>query len=191
MTGIGSLFGIHMTGRRFSDYREFWQACVADERAKRRADHVEPGGDQRHGGERRLGQLSWWNGDHPQGDQRPRCRLVGRMLERGEQARDLHVHDHRQRIGDRERSVTIHERSTTKARSARPASFKLLCRESCSFSGPPLFLQLFQERGFSPLDVLTAAGRIKERVRLRPGLLACRRERTPRTFKNPSNPSNR
>jgi glutamate-1-semialdehyde 2,1-aminomutase len=35
-TGIGSLFGVHMTDRRFTDYRGFWAACVADPGAKRR-----------------------------------------------------------------------------------------------------------------------------------------------------------
>jgi glutamate-1-semialdehyde 2,1-aminomutase len=35
-TGIGSLFGIHMTDQRFANYREYWHACVADAGVKRR-----------------------------------------------------------------------------------------------------------------------------------------------------------
>ncbi len=35
-TGIGSLFGIHMTDQRFADYRQYWYACVADRGAKLR-----------------------------------------------------------------------------------------------------------------------------------------------------------
>ena len=35
-TGIGSLFGIHLTDRRFEDYRQYWYACVADPAVKRR-----------------------------------------------------------------------------------------------------------------------------------------------------------
>lgn len=34
--GSGSLFGIHMTDRRFEDYRGFWHASVEDRRAKAR-----------------------------------------------------------------------------------------------------------------------------------------------------------
>lgn len=42
-TGVGSLFAIHMTPRRFSDYREFWHACVGDERAARRQGRLYAG----------------------------------------------------------------------------------------------------------------------------------------------------
>jgi glutamate-1-semialdehyde 2,1-aminomutase len=35
-TGIGSLFGIHMTDHRFQDYRQYWYACVADRGVKLR-----------------------------------------------------------------------------------------------------------------------------------------------------------
>jgi glutamate-1-semialdehyde 2,1-aminomutase len=34
--GAGSLFGLHMTARRFQDYRAFWYATVGDPGAKRR-----------------------------------------------------------------------------------------------------------------------------------------------------------
>jgi glutamate-1-semialdehyde 2,1-aminomutase len=33
-TGVGSLFGLQMTDRRFEDYREFWRACVEDRGAR-------------------------------------------------------------------------------------------------------------------------------------------------------------
>lgn len=35
-SGIGSLFGIHLTGERFTDYRGYWQARVADPGVKAR-----------------------------------------------------------------------------------------------------------------------------------------------------------
>jgi glutamate-1-semialdehyde 2,1-aminomutase len=35
-TGIGSLFGIHLTDRSFENYREYWRACVADPEARQR-----------------------------------------------------------------------------------------------------------------------------------------------------------
>lgn len=35
-SGIGSLFGIHMTDRRFSDYRQYWHACIEDPAVKLR-----------------------------------------------------------------------------------------------------------------------------------------------------------
>lgn len=33
-SGIGSMFGIHMTDRRFTDYRQYWHACVEDRAVK-------------------------------------------------------------------------------------------------------------------------------------------------------------
>jgi glutamate-1-semialdehyde 2,1-aminomutase len=35
-TGLGSLFGIHMTERSFADYRGYWSACVADAGVRQR-----------------------------------------------------------------------------------------------------------------------------------------------------------
>lgn len=35
-TGAGSLFALHMTDRRFEDYRGYWHACVADRGARQR-----------------------------------------------------------------------------------------------------------------------------------------------------------
>jgi glutamate-1-semialdehyde 2,1-aminomutase len=39
-TGFGSLFGVHLTAQRFSDYRGYWHACVGDHVVKRRQQRL-------------------------------------------------------------------------------------------------------------------------------------------------------
>ncbi|PYQ77592.1 MAG: hypothetical protein DMG04_00045 [Acidobacteria bacterium] len=75
------------------------------ERPQRRADHVDADGHQRHGRQQRIRHVSDRRVDHPQGRERTRRRLVGRLFERREQNEELHVHAQRQRVSDRQRAM--------------------------------------------------------------------------------------
>jgi hypothetical protein len=75
------------------------------DRPDRLAHHLNPGRDQRRRRQHRLGVVHDRNLDHAEGLERARGDLVGRLLERRQQAQDVHVHSVGQRVGDRQREV--------------------------------------------------------------------------------------
>ena len=82
--------------------------CHADgdgERTERRAGDVESHGDQRHRRQQRLGVVRDRHADHVDGIERTRRNLFGGVLERGIEAKDVHVHARRERFGERQRAI--------------------------------------------------------------------------------------
>ena len=65
------------------------------DRPQRRAGHVEPGRHQRRRRQQRLGVIRHGDVDHAERHERPRRHLVRGLLQRREQAKDLHVHHQR------------------------------------------------------------------------------------------------
>jgi hypothetical protein len=88
----------------------------------RRARDLDASRHQRRGRQLWICIVHDRHADHAGSVERPRRDLVGRVLERREQAEDVHVHHQRQRLGERQRAVTrSSDRDGGDARTRAPA----------------------------------------------------------------------